>query len=159
MPVALVGIFLVVFGLALFVIELVHPGAFLLIPGSIVLSAGFLYLFLPDILLDSPWGPGIVLMAAFLATLATVPYYKRIAPIHRPMSTTPSSLEGEVGVVVATVVPDTLRGKVRVRSEVWSARSDITIPEGARVRVLGGEGVSILVRPIEAPSAAAAEAH
>ncbi|HKV90375.1 MAG TPA: NfeD family protein [Thermoplasmata archaeon] len=144
-----IGVPLLLIGAALFIIELIHPGAFLLIPGSIFLAAGVLYILLPNPLTGSVFGPAVIVIAAFLATLATVPYYRHLAPVHRPMSSIPMSLEGERGIVVQTVEPHTLKGKVRVKSEIWSARSDRTIPQGAIVKVLGGEGVSLQVVPVE----------
>ncbi len=148
-----IGILLVIGGVVLFGVELAHPGALLLIPGTIMIAAGLLYLFLPGLLLNTIFGPLIVVLAAVAAAIITVPFYRWVAPVHRPMSTTSAGLEGEVGVVIAPVVPDTLRGKVRVRSEVWSARANIPIAAGTRVRVLGGEGVSILVEPFGEPPA------
>jgi inner membrane protein len=144
-----IGITLIVAGIILFALELVHPGVLLLIPGSIILVAGFLYLLLPDILLDSAYGPLILLLAAVVATLVEIPYYRHVAPTHRPLSTTSLGLIGEEGIVVAPVVPNTLKGKIRVKSEIWSARSDVPIPTGTRVRVVHGEGVSVTVQPIE----------
>ncbi|HEV8050293.1 MAG TPA: NfeD family protein, partial [Thermoplasmata archaeon] len=119
------------------------------IPGSIFLAAGILYLVLPNPLTGSIFGPAVIVIAAFLATVATIPYYKKIAPVHRPMSSIPMSLEGLTGVVVQTVEPNNIKGKVRVKSEIWSARSDRTIPIGAIVKVLGGEGVAIQVTPVD----------
>lgn len=143
------GIVMIVGGVILFALELVHPGVLLLIPGSIILVAGFLYLLIPNVLLDSPYGVGILLLAAVVATAIEIPYYRYVAPVHRPLSTTSGGLEGEVGVVIAPVVPDTLQGKIRIKSEVWSARSSVPIPVGAQVRVVRGEGVSVTVQPIE----------
>ncbi len=148
-----IGITLVVAGIALFAVELVHPGALLLIPGSILLVAGFLYLFLPNVLLDSYVGPVVVIVAAIIGALVEIPYYRWVAPVHRPMSTTSAGLVGSEGIVIAPVVPNTLRGKVRVNSEIWSARADQEIPTGTRVRVIHGEGVSITVQPIGAAAA------
>jgi membrane protein implicated in regulation of membrane protease activity len=144
-----IGVPLLLIGAALFIIEVIHPGAFLLIPGSIFLAAGILYLLLPNPLTGSVLGPAIIVIAAFLATLATVPYYRRLAPVHRPMTSIPMSLEGQTGVVVRTVEPNNINGKVRVMSEIWSARSDRVIPEGVVVKVLGGEGVAIQVVPVD----------
>jgi membrane protein implicated in regulation of membrane protease activity len=150
-----IGLFLVILGIVLLGIEVVHPGVFLLIPAGVVIASGLLYLFLPYYLLDTIWGPAVVIVVAFVAAIATVPYYQRIAPIHKPMSTTPDALEGEIGLVVAPVVPDSLSGKVRVRSEIWSARSDRNIPVGTKVRIMGGEGVSVRVQPVDATTDAA----
>jgi membrane protein implicated in regulation of membrane protease activity len=149
------GLFLVVVGLVLLGIELLHPGVFLLIPATVVLGAGLLYLVLPDFLLNTIYGPTVVIFLAVAAALLTVPYYRRIAPTHAPMSTTSHGLTGEVGVLVATVRPNTLEGKVRIRSEIWSARADTTIPSGTRVRIVSGEGVSVRVEPIESGAGAA----
>ena len=145
-----IGIAIVIVGLALLVFELVHPGALLIIPASILLVAGFLYLFLPNVLLNSVEGPVIVIVAAILGALIEVPYYRWVAPVHRPMSTTSGGLVGEEAVVVAPVEPNNIRGKVKVNSEIWSARADRPIPVGTRVKIVHGEGVSVTVQPIEA---------
>jgi inner membrane protein len=146
-----IGITMVVAGIALLAFELVHPGALLIIPGSILLVAGFLYLFLPDILLNSYLGPLIVVIAAILGALVEIPYYRWVAPVHRPMSTTSGGLVGEEAIVIAPIEPNTMHGKVKVRSEVWSARADQPIPVGSRVRVIHGEGVSVTVQLISPP--------
>jgi len=144
-----IGVSLVIVGVILLAFELVHPGALLLIPGSILLVAGFLLLFLPNALLDSYIGPIAIIVVAIIAALVEIPYYRWIAPNHWPLSTTSGGLVGAEGIVIVPVVPNTLKGKVRVRSEVWSARANIEIPEGAKVRVVHGEGVSVTVVPLE----------
>ncbi|HLM69787.1 MAG TPA: hypothetical protein VK423_00175, partial [Thermoplasmata archaeon] len=63
-----IGILLVIAGIVLLAFELVHPGALLFIPGSVLLVAGFLYLFFPTYLLDSAVGPVAILVAAVVAT-------------------------------------------------------------------------------------------
>lgn len=152
-----VGILLIIVGLILIALEMVHPGAFLLVPGTIVLAAGIIFLVAPDDLTMSPIGPLIIAVVAILAGLITIPWYQRMGRIHRPMSTTPDSLTGEQGTVIAPVVPNQLSGKVRVRSEIWSARSDRPIPAGTQVRVQGGEGVAVWVLPLDAEPAATAK--
>ncbi len=145
------GILLVIAGIVLLAFELVHPGALLFIPGSVLLVAGFLYLFFPTYLLDSAVGPVAILVAAVVATAVEIFYYRWVAPTHNPLSTTTSGLVGEEAVVIAPIVPDTLRGKVRVRSEIWSARAPVPIPVGTRVRIVQGEGVSVLVETVDTP--------
>ncbi|MGI0129670.1 MAG: NfeD family protein [Thermoplasmata archaeon] len=146
-----IGLTMVVAGIALLAFELIHPGALLIIPGSILLAAGFLYLFLPDLLLDSYIGPVVVVIVAIGGALVEIPYYRWVAPVHRPMSTTSGGLVGEEAIVIAPVEPNNLHGKVKVHSEVWSARADQPIPVGTRVRVIHGEGVSVTVQPINPP--------
>lgn len=145
-----IGIVLIIGGLVLVALEIVHPGMFVVIPGTVVLAAGLLYVFAAPVLLSTVYGPFIVAAVAIAAALLTVPYYQRIGRRHRPLSTTPDSLVGETGLVVVNVVPDSLRGKVRIHSEIWSARADREIPAGTRVRVQGGQGVAIWVQPLDA---------
>ncbi|MGP8077544.1 MAG: NfeD family protein [Thermoplasmata archaeon] len=146
-----IGILVVIIGIVLLAFELVHPGALLFIPGSILLVAGFLYLFFPTYLLDSPYGPIAIVVVAVLSTLIEIFYYRWVAPTHNPLSTTTHGLVGEVGVVTAAIVPDTLKGKVRVRSEIWSAKASVPIPAGAHVRVVKGEGVAVSVELVDPP--------
>ena len=85
------GAVLVLAGAFLFAIEVIHPGALLLIPGTILLVAGALALaFNESVILSVPGilaiGVGIV-----LATYIQLLYYRRIAPTHRPMTTTPTA--------------------------------------------------------------------
>ncbi len=147
-----VGITIVIAGAVLFAVELFHPGALLIIPGTILLVGGILYLLIPDVLLDSIVGPVVILAAAMVATAGTILYYRWLAGTHKPLSTTSASLVGEEAIVIADIVPDTLRGKVRVRSEIWSARGASRIPVGTRVRVIHGEGVSVTVEPVDGPA-------
>ena len=144
-----IGIVLVVVGIILLASELIHPGALLLIPGSILLVAGFLYLFLPNVLLDSYIGPVLIIVVAVVAALIEIPYYRWIAPTHSPLSTTSGGLVGAEAIVIVPIVPNTLKGKVRVRSEVWSAKASVPIAEGTRVKIVHGEGVSVTVVPVE----------
>lgn len=140
-------------GVIVLALEFVHPGALLLIPGSILLVGGLLYLFLPDVLLNSPFGFILIVVAAIVATILEIPYYRYIAPTHGPMTTTSAGLVGQVGTVIAPIVPDTLKGKVRIKSEVWSARGPSPIPVGTKVRIVAGEGVAVEVVPLTEPSA------
>jgi inner membrane protein len=148
-----IGISLLLVGIVLLAVELVHPGALLLIPGSIFLVAGFLYILLPDELLNSWVGPLAIVVAAVVGALIEIPYYRWVAPTHKPLATTSGGLVGETAIVIRATEPNTLRGKVRVRSEVWSARSERPIPVGTMVKVVHGEGVSVSVEPIEPPKA------
>jgi membrane protein implicated in regulation of membrane protease activity len=135
-------------GAGFFVIELFHPGALLLIPATIMIVGGVMYLLTPDVLLNSIYGPIAIALAAVLATGITILYYRWLAGTHQPLSTTSGSLVGQEAIVITDVVPNTLRGKVRVRSEVWSAKATAPIPAGTKVRVVAGEGVSVTVEPV-----------
>lgn len=146
-----IGIALLGGGIALVVLEWARPGALLLIPGSILGVSGFLYLLSPAYVLDNPIGPIAAVVAAMIATAVEIIHYRRIAPTHWSLGATTAGLVGAEAFVIVPIVPNTLKGKVRVRSEVWSARAAIPIPAGAWVRVVKGEGVSVLVELREPP--------
>lgn len=150
------GVLIAIVGVIVIAVEFVHPGALLLIPGSVLLVGGLLLVFLPDTLLNAPWGVVIIALAACLSALVEIPYYRWLAPNHGPMTTTSAGLVGETGTVIAAVEPNNIRGKIRVRSEIWSVSSSRPIPVGAKVRVISGEGVSLQVVPVDEASAAAA---
>jgi membrane-bound serine protease (ClpP class) len=60
-----------------------------------------------------------------------------------PVSTGAEALIGKTGVVVSELAPE---GKVRVNSEVWTARvADGVVRAGEQVRVLSVEGVTLRV--------------
>jgi inner membrane protein len=147
------GLIVMIVGIAILVFEIVHPGAFLLIPGTVLVVVGVLYIFIPDVLTTSYFGPLIIAVAAIAAMLVSIPLYKHVAQIHRPMVTTPQSIVGEPGLVVAAVEVDSIRGKVRVGSEIWSARASRPIPAGTRVRVVSGQGVTVHVEPVDGDAA------
>ena len=56
----------------------------------------------------------------------------------------PESLIGALGTVTAPCRPD---GQVRVGGEVWLARCDAGAEPGDRVRVVGRNGLTLLVEP------------
>jgi inner membrane protein len=147
-PTLVLGPILIVAGIILLVVEIAHPGVFLLIPSCVLIAAGILAVFFPSIL-ESWYGAAVILLVALGAGLLTIPYYKRIAPVGPPETTIPTSITGETGLVISPVIPDSLKGKVRVRSEIWSARSKVPIPAGTHVKVVGGEGVTVWVEPID----------
>jgi membrane protein implicated in regulation of membrane protease activity len=52
------------------------------------------------------------------------------------------------GMVTTDVYPHTLRGKVEIEHDTWSATSDSLIPVGKRVVVVSSEGVHVVVKEI-----------
>jgi membrane protein implicated in regulation of membrane protease activity len=149
MVVEWVGLTLIIAGVILLGLELAHPGALLLIPAFMLMTAGVLVTVFGDSLLASLPGVGAIVAAAIFAALIEIPYYRWVAPTHRPMTTTTAGLAGQFGVVTVAVQPNNMRGKVRVQREIWSAQSDRAIPAGTQVRIVAGDGVAIQVVPVE----------
>jgi membrane protein implicated in regulation of membrane protease activity len=53
-----------------------------------------------------------------------------------------------MGVVEVEVVPNSLKGKVRIDHDTWSATSGSLIPAGRRVKVVASEGVHVTVEEV-----------
>ena len=77
----------------------------------------------------------IGLIAVFLMTLVLRARHNRVA-------TGPEAMIGEIGVTRTPLGPD---GKVFVHGELWNATARTDIPQGARVRIRGVEGLRVMV--------------
>lgn len=151
-----IGLALILVGAVLLILEFVHPGAFVVIPGTIILFAGILFILFGSFdFLTTPGGPFIIVAVIIFAGILAILFYTKLAPTHPPVASTFDTLTNFPGLVVAAVEPGNMKGKVRVRGEVWSARADVAIPVGATVRITGGEGVTLLVEPLAADDPAA----
>jgi len=138
---------LVLTGVVLDLLEIVVPGFFLAVPGTAAIIYGVLIALFPWIL-EEPWGPWLLALLAAPLTLATVWFYRRLSPPQRPVTSSYEGLVGLEGVVVETVVPDEPRGRVRVAGDEWPAVSRCgALHPGTRVRVVGVEGVHLIVVP------------
>lgn len=147
------GALLVAVGLILIIVEVNHPGAFLLIPAAMASAAGLVLIFLPNVFLENPLAAAFLLLGVgVLGGAASIPLYRKIAPTHPTISTTIDSLQNQTARVVVSVEPGSMKGKVKVRGEVWSATADEPIPEGTEVRIVGGAGVTLNVAPLESSS-------
>jgi len=151
----ILGALMVVVGIALILAEIGHPGVFLLVPAGILIVAGFFLVFAPHLFDTSPIAAALALVGVgFVGAVISMLIYTRIAPRHAPIPSTMETLRGQVAQVVVEIVPGTMKGKVRVRGELWSATSERPIPSGRSVVILGGEGVTL--RVAEAPGEEAA---
>ena len=84
----------------------------------------------------------IGVIAIFLMTLVIRAHQNRVV-------TGTEAMIGEIGVARTMLGPE---GKVFVHGEVWNAIAKTAIPEGARVRVRGVEGLRVLVEPADSVS-------
>jgi membrane protein implicated in regulation of membrane protease activity len=142
-----VAIALVLAGVVLLVIEAISPGAFLLVPATILIIIGSLGLVYPG-LLFSIWSPVIAVVLFVPMTYVTIKVYQRLAPPAPPQTTVATSLIGQKGIVTKTVQPHSLTGKVRIDNDTWSATAATEIGEGKKVVVKDSEGVHVTVEEI-----------
>jgi membrane protein implicated in regulation of membrane protease activity len=137
----------IVIGVLMLLAEAAMPGNFLLVPATVLLVLGILSFVFPDIL-TSVWGPVAAVVVLAPATYLTIKLYQKIAPPAPPQTRVATSLIGTTGVITVEVRPDSLKGKVQIDHESWSATAKCIIPVGKRVLVKSSEGVHVMVEEI-----------
>ena len=137
----------IVVGVILLIAEAASPGTFFVVPGTVLLILGAMGLVEPNLLV-SWWAPIVVAIILIPLTLVTIKLYQRLAPPAPPETTVATSLLGKMGLVTREIRPGSLRGKVQIENDIWSATSDMVIPVGAKVVVKGSEGVHVKVEEV-----------
>ena len=92
--------------------------------------------------LEEPWGIVAIAVAAIIE-VAEVWFWIRFLRRYR-VTTGVEGLLGERGEVVEALDPD---GRVRVRGELWAARSSEPAIAGRRVRITAVDGLTLEVEP------------
>ncbi len=150
-PVSFGAVLLILAGVALLVVEgYVTTHGLAGVGGAICVMLGMLffvdrsspdYYFDPGALSISPWivWPTPVALAAVLAFMA----WKIARSRREPLRLGTTALVGAEGDALSDVGP--AGGEVFVHGEYWQARSDGPIPKGARVRVVGVDGLTVAV--------------
>lgn len=138
------GILLVIIGLVLLIVEVFTPGVFVIIPASVLIILGILGIIEPAFLLTW-WAVLTAILVAVPVTILTLFAYRYLGSPEPPTTTITDTLVGKKGVVVVDTIPGTLKGKVRIDSDIWSANSVQPIPKGAGVKVKRSEGVHVFV--------------
>jgi membrane-bound serine protease (ClpP class) len=139
-------LFLVLFGLLLFVLEIKVTSFGLLTAGGVVsLIFGSMILVdstLPELQLSLsvvvPVVLGFAAVAVWLARLA-------VAAQRQPPVMGQASMIGEPGEALTDIAPERA-GQVATRGEIWNATSGEAIPRGTRVRVTGVDRLTLVVR-------------
>lgn len=142
-----IGLILILLGAILIIIEIATPGFFIAVPGTILIIYGILLTLFPW-LTSIPYIPWIMFFASFPIGYVTYLIYRRLSPPSPPVTESYEGLLGKTGVVVETVKPDSIDGKVRIDGDVWSATSDEVIEPGRKVVVVGVEGVHLIVKQL-----------
>ena len=150
-PINAVGLLLVAFGLGLLVLEMFTAGVGLLAAGGLVSMVLGLVM-----LIDSP-APELQLGGWYIATTvlalaAVVMFITRLglrAQLSRPVTGVAGMLD-ESGEVLEAIAPG-VSGRVATHGEIWSAIARQPIPQGARVRVVGVDGMMLTVS-LESPA-------
>jgi membrane protein implicated in regulation of membrane protease activity len=141
------GLAMLIIGIMMILAEVASPGAFILVPATVLIVLGAIGMVAPGILI-SWWSPIIAVVILLPMTYVTMLMYQKLAPPVPPETTVATSLVGKTGVVVRTVQPNSLNGKVRIENDSWSATSSKEIPEGRKVIVRESEGVHVKVEEV-----------
>jgi membrane-bound serine protease (ClpP class) len=141
LPLSWAGLFLVLLGVALLVIDahVTSHGA-LTVSGLVALAIGLVTLFHNA---PAPYHTNIwlvVLVTGLLGGFWAVAMGKAIVVRRRPVTVGPEEIVGMEGVVRDD-------GYVFVRGELWRARSEEPLRKGQRVRVERIDGLTLAVRP------------
>lgn len=141
------GLALLIIGILMVLAELASPGAFILVPATVLMVLGGMGMVAPDLLL-SWWSPLLAVIILVPMTFVTMKLYQKLAPPVPPETTVATSLVGQKGVVEHEVRPHVLSGKVRIDHDTWSATSSTVIPVGKKVIVKASEGVHVVVEEV-----------
>jgi len=139
---------MLILGVLMILAELSAPGSFILVPATVLIVLGIIGLAWPDLLV-SLYSPIIALVIAVPMTFVSIKLYQKLAPPAPPETTVATSLVGMKGVIITETRPDTLKGKVRIEHDTWSATSAKPLPTGTQVIVVASEGVHVTVEEIK----------
>jgi membrane protein implicated in regulation of membrane protease activity len=98
------------------------------------------------LVLPAPWGIVAVVSAAAVEVLELV-FWKRFLRRYR-LRSGPETLIGTRATVVEACFP---AGRVRVRGELWNARSTSPVEAGEPVVITALDGLTLEVEPEESP--------
>jgi membrane protein implicated in regulation of membrane protease activity len=142
----LLGIGLLVVGLALIVAELTFPGYYLGVAGTVGIIVGLAQMLWPSFLTSPAVGP-VAALVAVIAAMASFQFYRKFrSPIDIRGGSPGPELVGRSGTVVQTVRPHTLAGRVEIDRRLWGAESDDIIETGTAVTVDSIRSTHLFVR-------------
>jgi membrane protein implicated in regulation of membrane protease activity len=100
-------------------------------------------LLLPRVAINIPlWGLIIMIIALGVYNYINYRLGKK-ALIKKPM------ISPDIGSRGRTTTPVSLKGYVRINGELWQASSNSTIDAGEEITVVGIEGMTLLISPVE----------
>ncbi|MCL2318274.1 MAG: NfeD family protein [Methanomassiliicoccaceae archaeon] len=141
-----IAIILVIIGLILLTIEALTPGFFAVIPGAVLVVVGVLGYFVDGYFDNMLLLVGSIIIVTLVVSAITIKGYQYLAKPEPPTTTVATSLIGKEGTVTTDVKPGSLKGKVKIDSDSWSATSEEVIKAGTSVVVYDAEGVHVKVR-------------
>jgi membrane-bound serine protease (ClpP class) len=148
LPINYAGMALIILGLALMIAEAFAPSF-----GALGLGGAAAFIVGSFILIDTEapgFGLSIPLIVGFAIGSALLLFFvvgMALRAYRRPVSSGSEEMIGAEGEAVDGFPGD---GSIHVHGEIWTARSPAAIPPHARVRVIGRDGLSLVVEPLAA---------
>jgi membrane-bound serine protease (ClpP class) len=151
LPVNYFAFALIALGLILFILEIkVVSYGMLTLGGAVCLGVGLWFVFPRSV-------PGLgismltfVPVLVFIVGLVALVTFLVARTYRHPVNT---GREGMVGLVGETAGELSPTGRVFVHGEYWNAQSTMPVPANARVRVVGVEGLKLIVEPVDSAPA------
>lgn len=143
-----VGLALLIVGIIMIIAEAATPGFFIGVIGTAFIAMGIIGIFFPYIL-DTPWSPVIVVVITAGSMLGAIMFYRRLGKSQPTATTITESNVGKTGIVTEDIEPHSLRGKVKIKHQIWSATAEVPIPKGRNVKVVDWEGVHVIVEEVK----------
>jgi membrane-bound serine protease (ClpP class) len=147
-PVNTAGLLLILFGMALLILELKMPSFGVLGIGGVVALVFGSVMAMRDV-------PGVqvslasIIPAALVLSAAILGLGRLALTSHRrPPQTGAEAMIGEVGRSRTTLTAD-VPGQVDVHGEIWQAISRGPLPAGAPVRIVSMHGLTVVVEPLD----------
>jgi membrane-bound serine protease (ClpP class) len=146
LPVQPAGILLILIGIGLFILDLKLQSGAIAIGGAMALGLGSIFLFPP-----SPAQMSVSLWLIVLVTLGSAVFFGfGLTRAMQAMRLRPKmdirSMVGTRGIIRTPVLPSTdWTGTAQVGSELWSVRSDETLPTGVEIVVDRVDGLMLHV--------------
>ena len=146
LPVNYAGVLLIILAIIFFIMEMkISSYGLLSVAGIVSLLLGSLMMFKdtgPDMRLSlKVLLPTMILISGFFVFVAGLVFRAQMA---KPR-TGSKGLVGEIGVVKKALTPE---GKVFVHGELWNAKAETAIDEGAKVRVVNVVNLLLEVEPL-----------
>jgi membrane-bound serine protease (ClpP class) len=158
LPINVTGLLLIGLALALFILEANYPSHGILGAGGLIAMLLGAVMLVRSPLTGGGVSLGLAMSTALPFALIAIVLMRLVL---RSRAWTPQTgveaLVQETGLVTEPI-GSTAAGRVLVRGELWRARSTSTISNGARVRIVGVDGLTLHVEPITSPDHASAAA-
>lgn len=140
-----IGLGLILGGMLLIFLEIMNPGIFIAVVGTVMVIMGILVIIMGTTIFTA-WGALLTVVIAIVASAGTIWGYRKWAPPgEKPITLSKDSLPGLEGKVEQDI-PAGGTGEVRVSGQRWHATADMPLAAGTPIVVDSVDGLILNVR-------------